>query len=221
MTALLPGVDHPPGSNLQHAAVALCATRSGTHSGLLFRKQDGVYLLHLAWHCDLRCDPADQAPQLYWYTPDLTPTQLGALALIAAQIAKRRAANDVTYSTDRSGCFFEPIAGAFVSGGTGTGLTCASFVWALFQGIALNPLKLETWQEDAEDAAFGEWVVQQLTCQLSDQHPHVIGMKGKLHSPRIRPSDIAAAAVTPTSDWPLAFADARATGRQLLQQISG
>lgn len=221
MTLLLSDTAHPPAHHVQHVAIALAAVRGGTHAGLLFRKNDGVHFLHLAWHCQLRCDPAEDAPQLFWTTPDLTVTQLGALALVATQVAKRRAANDITYGIDRSGCHFEPTTGRFVSGGVGTGLTCASFVWALLRSQALSPLDIDTWRTDEEDAAFEEWVIQQLATQLSDKHAHVVGMRARPSGPRIRPTDIAAAAVSARADWPLAFDAARKTGNRLRQQIGG
>lgn len=217
MSLLSPAVTHPPADALKNAAVALC--NRGRHAGLLFRNPQGVWFLHLADYCDLRCEQSEIYSDLHWAEPDWTPTIAALVSLFAARVASENKCDDITYGLDRSDCRFDPFTGQFVAGEPGTGLTCASLVWSILRALSLDPLLMKSWRADADDERFGRQVLGHLTGKLGAAHPHVVGMSHRVASPRIRPGDVAAAAVTPTAEWPVPFEQIRATAAPILQQV--
>lgn len=217
MSLLSPAATHSPAKTLNHAAVALC--NRGRHAGLLFRNSEGVQFLHLADYCDLRCEPPETYADLHWAEPDWTPTNAALLSLFVARVAIENKTDDITYGLDRSDCFFDPSSAQFVVGQPGTGLTCASLVWSILRALGLHPLLIETWRADEEDQRFGEVMLNHLTRKLGKDHAHVQGMQKRLASPRIRPGDMAAAAVITTTEWPIPFDKVRATAGPILKQV--
>lgn len=219
MSLLRPVAGGWSADTVSQAAIALCL--NGRHAGLLFRNDRGVFFLHLADHCDLRCVPPQTYPDLHWAEPDWSPTIAELVALLADQVATNNLREDVTYGLDRSDCWFDPFNGQFVPGGAGTGLTCASLVWSILRALSLDPLLIDSWCADADDERFGQQMLTHLTAKLGEAHPHVVGMSQRVASPRIRPGDMAAAAVTPTAEWPAHFQQIRSTAAPILQQVSG
>lgn len=217
MSLLRPVAGGWPADTVSQAAIALCG--KGRHAGLLFRGDRGVLFLHLANHCDLRCEAPETYPDLHWAEPNWSPTIAELVALLAEQVAANNLSSDVTYGLDRSECRFDPFTGQFVAGEPGTGLTCASLVWSILRALSLDPLLMESWRADADDERFGKQVLAHLTSNLGAAHPHVVGMSQRVSSPRIRPGDIAAAAVTPTAEWPVPFEQIRATSAPIIRQV--
>lgn len=217
MSLLISAVTHPPADTLKNAAVALC--NRGRHAGLLFRNPQGVWFLHLADYCDLRCEQSEIHSDLHWAEPDWTPTTAAVVSLFAARVASENKCDDITYGLDRSDCWFDPFSAQFVAGEPGTGLTCASLVWSILRALSLNPIAIESWRSDQEDEEFGRLMLTHLTRKLGVDHAHVMGMQQRVASPRIRPGDMAAAAVTVTSEWPISFDKARAVAAPILNQV--
>ena len=135
-------------------AAVLCRTEHGNlHAGLLHRSKDGTArVLHLGWQDRLSCDWP--WPRL-WAAPEVEPECLRAVAALCRLIWKN-------YETDRlfpyaikwAGSHFDS-SGKLQLGDGARGLTCATFLLAVFQSFGITLVREETWPvRPEEDRAF-------------------------------------------------------------------
>ncbi len=187
------------------AAVALADGAVGLHTGILYRPAgDGTpRVLHLAFHHQLRSEPPSDGWR--WVVPDLDAYDLEYVAALCRLIADNPANRDVPYAFRfiDSGIAED---GSVLVGTSDRGLTCATFVLAIFRAVGVELLALDAWSTRPADVAAQERLLEYLEGRDRAQHEAV---RSQVGCRRYRAEVVAAATAAPR---PVAFAIAEALG---------
>jgi hypothetical protein len=177
------------------------------HIGFLYRKSPTeVLFCHLAFHYDLR---KEQLKTGYFWAPCqwLEDDEITGL-IVAGKLAKLKVNSQIPY-----GFAFEPTC--FDEGleyqpmPVGMGLTCASFIIAIFHSLELEIIELETWKNRPDDR---DWQIG-ITRLLSRVNPPAAAVAARyIGSFRYRPEEVAGAATALDVPVDYNFATSRARG---------
>ena len=165
--------------------------------GLLYKTDDAAaaLMLHLRWHFDVKNDlPTDE---YRWIQIDLNEINRRNLVGLCRLIASR--SDKIPYGLNYNGRYFS-AAGEYLGHAPGEGLTCATFVMAVFDTYKIPILKLMEWGVRPEDI---KWQFGQVQ-RMQQQYPLVAtAMGGFVGQPRFRPPEVTAGAISgkrPTED---------------------
>src|SRR5208282_3364526 len=172
------------------------------HTGIFFRfcESDPHEFLHLAWQCDLRREVPRQT--YLWVEPAIPQRRLIQVAAICDAIADANVPGRIPYSFGPPNDCFHDRTCDFLLGPTRTGLTCASFVLAVFHRAGLPLVQYGSWPPPtAEDTEWQQQVLANLLhlqvtdpCGITQAHiEHVRSEIGS--SVRYQPEQVAAAAL--------------------------
>lgn len=175
----------PPSSS----AVAVTAGTIGLHAGLVFRGSDDTcHVLHLAWHYKLRCD--SNLDEWLCVTPTIDPIELQVLAALCVTLDSVRPR--IPYGLRFSESTFDE-EGRFVPGSNETGLTCSTFVMAVFDWARIALLARETWPVREEDITAQKNLLRALQETNDATREHVVAVERELGCMRYRPEEVAVA----------------------------
>lgn len=183
------------------------------HVGLLFSaaENEPPELLHLRTHLDLRNElPSND---YFWAQVELDDLNLRNLAQYCKLIASKK--NKVPYGFTYNGQHFD-VSGEYRHQGLGYGLTCATFVMAVFETWKIRLLKTEEWQQHPEDLA---WQAQ-MVAHLMERFGALVAQNVNAHigNTRFRPEQAAAGAMRRSR--PLGFDEARALGMRIVRELN-
>ncbi len=100
----------------------------------------------------------------------------------------------------------------------GRGLTCATFVLAMFASHGIPLLQLSEWPDREEDRAWQEYIVGVLRKNGADEkHVNAVNEQVKRGCARYRPEEVAAAGAAP--DLPVGFAYAEELGKRIVVRL--
>jgi hypothetical protein len=166
-----------------------------SHVGVLYRTSEGqaARVLHLAWHNQLKSDlPSPNYP--YWVRPWIPEDRALVVAAFCRLIWRRANNAQVPYGFSRPSDFFDR-SGDLISGPTKVGLTCASFVLAVFDGAGLPLVYLDDWPKATPaDKAKQEELLNQLRRDSSVAPDHVSALELEVGNIRYHPLEVAGAA---------------------------
>ena len=182
------------------------------HMGLLYRP-DAMpsLLLHLRTHFDLRNE--EPTAEYRWLQVDLDELNRRAIVGLCELIATSQ--SKVPYGFSYNGQYFEPT-GNFIEPGFGNGLTCATFVMAVFRTVKIEILKTEEWTTRPEDITWQ----RALTAHLRKEWGPFLadGVEKHIGDPRFRPDEVAAGATIDAR--PLSLEDASNMGQAIRRQLA-
>ncbi|MCU0654746.1 MAG: hypothetical protein MUF64_05485 [Polyangiaceae bacterium] len=200
---------------LAGAAVAVWDKNPG-HTGILFEHSDGsMMLLHLASHQTLRMNQPTRKNG--WVRARIPKERLEQVAALCERIWHKHGTN-IPYGFRYVATRFSR-AGEFKKGlGTGeTGLTCATFVLAVFASVGLDLLRLEEWEKRPEDGARFEEILNTFK-EGGVPAPALAIMKQQIDAVRYRPLEVAGGSMfTP----PASFQDASGRATEIEQELRG
>jgi hypothetical protein len=182
------------------------------HIGMLYKiGATSALNLNLRDHLDLRNEaPTDS---YCWMQIQLDDINRRVLASLCALIAKRGQA--VPYGFTYNGQYFTE-AGEYVHRDLGHGLTCATFVMALFETYSIPVLLTSEWTvADLEDQGWQAQRVQQIAVNRGDFIASAI--RNYVGHPRYKPEHVAGGAVD--QNRPLGLAKATKVGRRILRDL--
>jgi hypothetical protein len=155
--------------------------------------------LHLEFHCELTvaAPPGDYL----WVLPNLPRRRLAQVAAICDAIASANVPDQIPYSFGPPNDCFDEQSCRFLLGPTKTGLTCASFVLAVFHRAGIPLVRPESWPPPTqEDIAWQKKAVKWLKRKqeinpsaVSDEHIRCVESEVG-NAVRYRPEHVAAAA---------------------------
>ncbi|TMQ12946.1 MAG: hypothetical protein E6J90_15705 [Deltaproteobacteria bacterium] len=191
----------------QRAVVALKQGPVGLHCGIFFRASDeALRILHLAFHYQLAVDHSFDG--WAYVAPQIDPIELGVLAGFCSLLNSVQPG--IPYGFEYQASKFDD-EGRFVPGPGESGLTCTTFVLAVFKWARLALLIPETWQSRTEDVEAQRRLIVFLQRAASPQH--VAAVEAEVGCMRFRSEEAAAAtAMTPR---PVGFPEASAAGVQV------
>lgn len=180
-------------AEVENVAIAIKPVgKEQLHIGILHRNpiESEVSLLHLAWHFDLRSE-VPSSPYS-WITPRMPRLRAIQVAARCRQIAKSNIAGLPYAFSPPNDCFDEESGRSLL--GSGAGLTCASFVLAVFKIAGVDLMELESWQPRSSDATWQQHVLDLLKSGGASE-AHCQGTQAQIGSARYRPEEVAAAAI--------------------------
>ena len=130
----------------------------------------------------------------------------------------------VPYGISFSGAgYFDRGLGKFVAGNTGSGLTCATFVMAVFADFEFPIVDWQTWPNRASDKVFQEEIVRILEERVREgkaAREHVDAQISALGiAPRFQPAEVVAAAGGYLGE-PIPFPTAELLSRHLVMDLA-
>lgn len=193
------------------AIKAIPGANRAMHVGLVYRSANrGIRFAHLAFHHTL-CDDAVSNDSGYWWSDcmwladDAMRETARFMASYVESVVRTMA---IDYGMDSRDVGFDS-AGQYYSLDPRRGLTCATFVAAVFQGAGCPVVRLETWERRAEDMAWRDGVLRMLAEYGAEHRSRELA---DVDVPfRLTPAEAAVAAADPEA--PLDFA--RAVERSL------
>jgi hypothetical protein len=195
-------------------SLATKRTHLGHHLGVIYRDPNATLrLIHLAWHYDLRDEPAPKS--YFWIDMRLDPDIAPLVAELCTLIARKYKGTGLAYSIRPPGDRFDLTTGALLTP-KGRGFTCATFVTTLFGSVGCPLIKEEEWMPREEDR---EWL-EQIICALEEggaDPQHIEAERADLPCVRFRPEEVAAAGTS--SELPVGFAYATRVGREIVERL--
>ena len=183
------------------------------HVGLIYRIDDsGPRLCHLAWHFMLKDEPLPA--DYFWGSSGLDPVNKVFMAAYVASLKQN--ASDVPYGIDYSGIYFDD-QGRYIVQPLGRGLTCATFILAVFARNGFDLVETENWPERPDDIEWQQQIIGALTNRASREH--IEAVKQSIGAKRFRPEEVAAGVIS--ENIPLNFSAARVLAQEILHDMYG
>ena len=186
------------------------------HCGILYRLDSGeVRMLHLAFHFDLR---DEELRANYWCAPaGLELENQLVVAAFASTIANAKP--NVPYGFDANGMVFDSGSGELLEAPAGRGLTCATFILALFRTLGFEPVDQETWPMRPEDEIWQQQITQAMT-QAGASQDHIDAVTDNGRSRRFRPEEVVGTSATSDDEWSIDFDMARVIAQEVLDDLA-
>lgn len=196
-------------------SVAVVLKQDGKHAGILYRHgDDGEFnFLHLTNDYQLQNDqPQKGYASILPQMPALRAEQVAALCK-AISIENKQA---IPYNFGPHDECFDKETKRFKENLRNTGLTCATFVLAVFHDAAWPLAKAQTWPlPDKDDREF-----QQRAASYMSRSPTSVIHKQVGVAPRFRPSQVAACAIL-RKRWPVSYRHAAFWGEMIVAKLRG
>lgn len=184
------------------------------HVGLIYSDDNNQpQLCHLAWHHKLKDEPLP--PQYLWGVSGLDQFNKPFMAAYVSLLKQN--STPVPYGidyADYSGLYFDD-QGNYIEQPIGRGLTCATFILAVFNRKGFNLLQTATWPQRQDDVNWQNQIISTLSNQATSEH--VEAMKQNIGAIRFRPEEVAAGVIS--EDIPLDFTSALAIAIEILSDI--
>jgi len=188
------------------------------HVGLLCRSTDtqDVRCIHLAWHC--RLEETGSEGVSWWLNPGSAPERLVQVAAIGRKVLRSNGRN-IPYAFSSPSECFDRLSGQYLLGPTRHGLTCASFVLAVFHTAGLQLVKYESWPTKRQEDIQFQSAIAQLLEQHGADSAHVTEVRKEIGTVRFRPDEVAGA-VLETVPPPVEFSKSRENAEAIIHRIS-
>jgi hypothetical protein len=181
------------------------------HIGLLYRIEDqDALLLNLRHHLDLKNEAPSE--QYRWLQVDLDEINRRTLVALCRLIANK--SKNIPFGFTYNGLYFSH-SGDYITRDLGHGLTCATFVMAVFATYSIPVLRVEEWQHRPQDAM---WQAGQVRF-IQDRHGQFIAAAVADHigNPRFLPEHVTAGSVS--AKRPLGFKQAEGLGQRIRRDL--
>ena len=224
--ARLNNLNTAPFDAVQAIALVIRTTRSGQqHIGIVYKDPDDpqadTTLIDLQWHYALSSRPIlpKDKDKYLWVTPSIDPETAYVLARLCNKVGTKYSlpGNVIGYALRYYGVGFDVRTGE-LGNKKGLGLTCATFVLAIFASYGIPLLELATWRKRAEDKLWGEQIVADLRKHGADEkHVEAVNKQVKRGCLRYRPEEVAAAGAAPSV--PIGFEYAEELGKRIVKKL--
>lgn len=193
-------------------AVSYDQSRDQWHAGLAHvEADDRINFLHLAWHATLRSD--EPYPGLCWVDLALPRDRALSVAARCRQVWRQHAAGGLPYAFKYAETSFTGV-GELRLGVAEHGLTCATFIMAIFASVGTPLLLPEEWPVRPEDSVWHARIIEALKQSASPEHVAVV--EKEVGCARFRPTEVAACSTWPAlAEGPASFGYASVTSRQI------
>ena len=224
-----------PGSTIANlvAAVAIQHTGEGRfHAGVVYFDKAQYHFLNLEFHFRLT-NPSFNAFNTGWVEPPINSDDAGLVAALCKRVWETKPKLPYHLRWDQ-GSTFSSATGKFIPIGDCKGLTCATFVLAIYNGVGVKLINEQNWQSRDGDqdwqnyilSIFETWEQKKRKdgdAEFADELvEHIKNVKTELGSLRYRPEDVTGACVG--NNLPATFEDATVAGsriREVLMSADG
>lgn len=186
------------------------------HCGILYRPaEEMVRFLHLAFHFDLRDEVVNGT--YWWCQSGLDNENQEILAALSILIAE--GSPSIPYGFDKDGLVFDGHTGEMREAPPGKGLTCATFVVAVFRTYGFSPLLENSWESKAEDAAWQAAILAAMEANGASAE-HVTAIRESEANMRFRPEEVVGAAAQPMTEWSIDYVQAQELAAEVLADMT-
>jgi hypothetical protein len=204
--------------DIRAVAIAIAAlTGEQRHTGLLHRDEESgrVLMLDLQWHHRLRNETP--ANRFLWVDPAAHPRRLAQVSDICRLIWRANQKGGIPYGFSPPTDCFDAQTGGYLFGPTALGLTCATFVLAVFHRAGLPLATYESWPTDRPGDKEWQERILQLLERTGAPAEHVESIRNEVGCVRFRPEEVAGAATV--SPLPADYDAASQRGQQILERL--
>jgi hypothetical protein len=170
------------------------------HCGILFKNGPGLKefnALHLCWHHILKndesCELLAEGTKYYYVLPDVDKFRSTIIAAVCRKVMENYAEEGLPYGLRYENASFDPVLGTLIMGGTECGLTCATFVLAVFLSGGVSLIEIAAWEPREEDMQWHEQILFALE-KYGASPDHIANVKKEVGCARFRPEEVAASA---------------------------
>jgi hypothetical protein len=213
------GVYEKPLAQMGPVALLIGISRPNQrHVGICHRSENPpqISLLHL--EDDRALTNGAPLPGYLWIDPNIHPRRLSQVAAICRNVWKTNQRGGIPFGFGPPTDCFDEETHSYLFGPTHLGLTCATFVLAVFHRAGLQLVNYASWPtERLEDAAWQQEIIKYLERTILDKE-RILQLKevvGK--AVRYRPEEVAGAATV--SPRPVAYEDAAKRGVLVLAKL--
>lgn len=212
-----------PLEEIRHVAIMIAEpVLNQRHTGIVYRADEfsGPMWLHLAYHEDLRHDQVVPA-KYFWIDPSIKSRRLRQVAGVCVDIAEANSPTSIPYSFGIPQRAFDSRSKKFLVGPSKSGLTCASFVLAVFDCAGLPLVYYSGWPPpDDEDKRWQQSVLADLRRRNANPE-HIAAVEREVgNSVRYRPEQVAGAAAIRAAG-PIRYRYAKAIGVDVVRCLRG
>lgn len=190
------------------------------HCGILYKRNNSVRFLHHAWHNQLLDHDDNDAlfirhPNFIYIpvSPSLPPEKLTVMIGMCKLIYDNNHEKGIPYGFRFGKTKFELAAGLLELDGKSIGLTCATFVIAVFEASRIIIVRRRFWPPRPGDIAWRKKIVEMLTATNVGLN-HVNNVKAEPLCSRFRPEEVAA--MGSKKNLPSDFFHATIIGKRIL-----
>lgn len=192
--------------------VAVCINHELYHLGLYHALDEkNLCQLHLEWHQDLKCEIVDDQFRA-WVVPTLPKDRGSQVSAFARLVFRKMKKNRMPYA------FSTPV-GAFTRSGAlkkgVVGLTCASFVLAIFEATGVDLVQYTPWPQGEKDEGWQKWITREIK---EDDATHAEEMAKQIPALRYQPYQVFGACLAEFLE--VTFEDAETFGQEARRIIS-
>jgi hypothetical protein len=206
-------------------AIFIVRTIDGSHTGILFRVNGVLIIQDLQWHERFRSEPCRRLP--HFVTLGLEPEEQHDVRNMCQLIHERQNSKDPSKEY-RIPYAFRYTNKANINRATGEvqlvdglGMTCSTFVLAVFQSVEIRLVNIETWQAREDDVARHESLLKKMRGEEPGFEPapddHIEQVAKEVNCMRVRPEEVAATGMF--DDLPATFEQLAHGGGWILTQI--
>lgn len=210
----------PPLPDSFPPAAVVVWSPDGSHTGIVYLDEtDKILFIHLAFHHDLRCEEL-RPGRIGWVLPANTIPQerLELVAAMCSRVWERNQKDSLPYGFRYDATRFHE-SGEIEIGIDECGLTCATFVLAIYRAVGLELLQLSSWPSRADDQAQFTRLLGVLNANCSDTK-HIAAITREAKSTRYRPLEVAGGSCcSPPATFEDASARAVAIEKELAESL--
>lgn len=185
------------------------------HIGLIYHIDDsGPRFCHLEWHHQLRDELLP--PTYLWGPCGLDFVNKPIMAAYVSLLRKNSKSIPYSIEFNDQGIYFDD-EGKYIVHPVGQGLTCATFILAVFSRMGFPLLDIDTWQHRQDDVDWQQRILTVLVNYATQEH--ISAARQNIGSLRFRPEEVAAGIIS--EDHPLDFPTAQNVAAEILQDIYG
>jgi hypothetical protein len=182
------------------------------HCALIYKLDEGeLRLVHLRFHHDL--ERTTPAPPFRWAQISLDTDNKQILAVLIDAIG--HSATPIPYGLNPLGIVFDKDTGELLPPPIGKGLTCATFIIAVFQTYGYTLVQEASWPSRQEDETWQRHILDALEAHATPEH--VEAARADVGAKRFRPEEVVGATIHHA--WPVAFDNAHELAKQVLEDL--
>lgn len=219
---------HPPNQPVPVLALFIMLTDGGTHTGILHRIGGNLFIQDMMWHEMFRSAPCRDT--YHFVEPSLEDEEVNDVTAMCRLIHYRHNSGDpsdryrIPYAFRLGNTTRINNQNGEMMLGDGLGLTCSTFVLAVFESVRVPLVDFNGWQRrDDDDRRHAKLLDDMRNGVLKHNIPpappeHVAAVEAQLPCIRVRPEEVAGAGMI--EELPGAFEETAQAGTLLLGLIS-
>lgn len=186
------------GSSNKLAVAVGYTSRTQLHAGILYKYKESIKCVHLAFHYYFENQELDKAKFAQnWVEPNIPVLRQEAMADMLYIIGKRNAERGIPYGLMYKDTTFAGD-GKLLLGDDEIGLTCATFVLAVFKSLGITLVQVGDWVSRTGDEVWQKSVIETLVDYMNkrgwsdaDIEVYTKKIEAEVGCARFRPEEVA------------------------------